>query len=56
MEGFDQEGRRSVDRATLYTVTIVWAHTPAFGLKDVRVVIIGIRLQTQTRVIVGIDV
>jgi len=34
----------------------VRARTPAFGLIGIRVVIIGIRLQTWMRVIVGVDV
>jgi len=34
----------------------VRARTPAFGLMDIRVVIIGIRLQPWMRVIVGVDV
>jgi hypothetical protein len=36
--------------------SIVRARTPAFGLIDIRVVIIGIRLQTWMRVIVGVGV
>jgi len=34
----------------------VMARTPAFGLVGIRMVIIGIRLQTWMRVIVGVDV
>jgi len=34
----------------------VRARTPAFGLVGIRMVIIGIRLQTWMRVIVGVDV
>jgi hypothetical protein len=44
------------ETATKVSAPIVRAHTPAFGLIGIRVVIIGIRMQTWMRVIVGVDV
>ena len=50
-------GRR-IDIAHLVSekTIIVRARTPAFNLVGIRMVIIGIRLQTWMRVIVGVDV
>ena len=47
---------KKTDREVTLLYSSVRAHMPAFGLIGIRMVIIGIRLQTWMQVIVDVDV